>query len=46
MPSCADGIKVNNCNNCNNCNAIFPKTLKYPCIPYIPCAVHPYLTLS
>ena len=30
----------------NNWHSIFPKTLKYPCIPYIPCAVCPYLTLS
>lgn len=46
MPSCADGVKVNNGNNGNNGNAIFPKTLKYPCIPYIRYAVCPYLTLS
>lgn len=43
MPSCADGVKVN---NGNNGNAIFPKTLKYPRIPYIRYAVRPYLTLS
>lgn len=43
MPSCADGINVD---NVNNVNGIFPKTLKYPYTPYIPCAVHPYLTLS
>lgn len=30
----------------NNWHSIFPKTLKYPYIPYIPCAVRPYLTLS
>ena len=30
----------------NNWHSIFPKTLKYPYIPYIPCAVRLYLTLS